>query len=233
MPDRIVYVIGDSHSEMLRTTSKELGLSNLIFRPFGAVKQSINQHHRLSPDGRSIQLLEENWREKSLPFSSEDLKNQNVRYYISLPFNVFPLLRRIDTHKFTISPQDSERAYLSKAAQEALFARRNKLSIALIADMIKIGLKVTAIESPRPFADAPISQTDNDTIVKLSNRYYANTRDRLVAAGAGVVRQPNSTIDETGQTLAEYRRPEDNQHGNRVFYEMVLRDVLSDAGISA
>lgn len=229
MPEKRIYIVGDSHSQMLRSAAKGIELSNVTFMPFGAVKQSVKPHHRISSDLRSIQLLEENWQVKSLPISADDMYNDDVHYYISLPFNVFPLARRIDTQKYTISPLDTDRAYLSKNAQDVLFERRNKLAIGLIADMVKIGLKVTAVESPRPFVDAPLSEFDNDTVIEISNRYYRRTREDLVAVGARVVGQPQSTMDQSGQTLAKYRSEADNQHGTAEFYSLLLNDILADA----
>jgi hypothetical protein len=225
MPETKIYVIGDSHARMMQKASRRIDPTALEFRPFGAVKQSLNPHHRLSRDMTSIELLEEHWRERSLPFSPDDLGNPSVRYYISLPFNVYPMLRRIDVGAYTLSVSDSRRAFLSRAAREALFVRRNRMAISLVTDMMKIGLSVGAIESPRPFADAPLSEIDNDMIVELSNQYYEYTQKQLLKAGATVIGQPTSTIDGSGQTKAEFRSSEDNQHGNMQYYSMVVSTI--------
>ncbi len=230
-----IYVIGDSHAVQLNRADRRVGGTGIAFQPFGAVKQSINPHHKVAADGKSIDLLEQNWQVRSLPISGSDLFNHEAIYYISLPFNVFPLLRTTDTTKFTIDTTDRTRDFLSVTAQRALFARRNKLAVALAGDMVKIGLNVVAIENPRPFVGADQTQADNDMLLDLSSRYYDWTNVLLEQENVRVLHQPQHTREGTHQTAAKYLDENDpsKQHGNGSYYEIVLSAILEDSELRA
>lgn len=230
-----IYVIGDSHAVQLSRTDRRIGGTGVMFHPFGAVKQSINPHHKLGAGGKSIDLLEQNWQVRSLPISDADLFDQETIYYISLPFNVFPLLRTTDTTKFTIDPTDRKRDFLSVTAQRALFARRNKLALAMVSDMAKIGLNVVVIENARPFVGADQTQADNDMLLNLSSRYYDWTNSLLERENVRVLHQPQHTREGMHQTAAKFLDENDpsKQHGNGSYYEIVLSSILEDAGVSA
>ncbi len=221
-----IVVLGDSHAHCLRLAQAQPD-PTFSFKAFGAVKQSIYFHHRV--EGKTIKLLEQNWKVRQLPLEESHIGNADVLYVLSLPHNYAPLLRNIEYDRFTIDPANSDRAFMSVAAVNALIHRRNRLGIALAVDMKRIGLNVATVEAPRIFVNKPY-EGDPLMSAEICFRYFIETNKALKEAGIPVIHQPARTIDSSGYTKGEYASEADQQHGNTRFYQEVLKDIADWSG---
>lgn len=227
-----VYIIGDSHSEVMR----HIGLQEkpeqafagieLVYKPFGAVKQGITLHHKRQGD--TLALLEENWRVKSLPFEASDRQNPEVVYALHLPFNVLPLLRTLQLDEYTTDPKDQTRDFLTPQTVAALVARRNRLGVAMARDMVALGLRTYVFEAPRPFAGHPYVSTNLRSFNDIVRAYWAQTRAAVAAAGARLIEQPAATITADGLASRAELNKGDGQHANPDFYLEQLRLLMQD-----
>ncbi|MDZ4095331.1 MAG: hypothetical protein U1D35_10550 [Paracoccaceae bacterium] len=222
-----LYIIGDSHAEMCRRVAARTKLVSdacqIVYRPFGAVKQGIRLHHRL--DGKAITLLEDNWREKTLPFDPADIGSAEVGYCLSLPFNSLPMLRLMQPQRFTFFRADPRRAFLSKQAMRELILRRNQLGVALARDMVGIGLNTFVMEAPRPFENHEYVSENQASFDLLCQEFYRQTTESLLAVGAQIIGQPAQTINPQGRTRGEFSEG-DQQHGTPAYYGLQIEAAI-------
>lgn len=224
---RKVYIVGDSHSESMRRANWKIEVpgTQLIWRPFGAVKQGINAHHRRDND--VLHLLENNWRENKIPFEASDRGNPNVVYALHLPFNGLPLLRALQTDTNTTDPFDEERYYLSASTVAALVSRRNRLGVAMVRDMVAIGLRTYVFEAPRPFVGHNYVDSNQKTFCDVTHAFWSQTRTAILEVGAEVVPQPLDSLTEDGDGTLSRFSAGDGQHASQDFYLAQLQLLLS------
>lgn len=227
-----IYILGDSHAHQLSIAYRMCKMRDFAdagfdveFRLFGAVKQGVNPHHAL--EGREIRLLEENWEQKVLPVSPDDLDNPDVTYLLSLPFNITPLLRMFDFKTQTTIPGDRQRQFLSDALVSELVVRRSGLGVALAKDMHAIGMRTVVVSSPHPFANNTFSRFNRATLERLITRFFTQTEQALNEVGVPVIAQPERTLISDGIFTRAGFNSGDQQHATRDYYTDMLRHILS------
>lgn len=99
----------------------------------------------------------------------------------------------------------------------------------LLDAMLRLKLKVFAIEAPAIFAHHPLAQSERrDTVMAVDRIYRAAILAELERRKVPVLRLPPDSVSEDGFMEPRYRsnRTNDNHHANSVFGRLLMERML-------
>jgi hypothetical protein len=141
-----------------------------------------------------------------------------------------PVWGKADWSVYGVSGLSKNRIQISNGLLRRSITDDNKYIISFLKHLRKLGMRVCVIEGPRPFRhNIEVRRTGLKLVKHIDSLYQSVTLDILSRENIPIVAVPETTIDEDGFMLDQFRHanPRDKTHGNVDFGAVMMREVIA------
>ncbi|MEI6160163.1 MAG: hypothetical protein WCP77_10040 [Roseococcus sp.] len=221
-----LVLLGDSHASIYAEASSRLG-APLLGGPLGGANFFTPDVMSFGPDGVTfVGAGATRFERLARRARINSLAECRGRLVISFGMAAARFYGSQDWTRMDFGPNPSpKKGHLSEGVLDAIVADLQVASLALIQNFLEQGLIVAALTGSPPQArHRAVLALGPQPVMNLVAKYEAPIRALLASAGIPIIAPPGVT-DENG-LLLEHFWSEDNNHGNLLYGEQVIAELL-------
>lgn len=221
-----VLITGDSHTAMLYKGLQSIcddSNCEIKIRPMGSGEYLRSPFYE--EDGDAIRITHPTYRKRlgRIP-PSDDFDFLGL----SMPFHSARVFRHPDWQRYAPWKLATGEIPLSQGVLEQTILADQHYILSFVANLVRRGYRVFAIEAPRPFRHHPaLKLTRPEVILFIDGLFRRLVSEELLTLGTKIVKLPDEAIDEQGFMKDEFRNEQarDTHHGNAVLGGMIMEKV--------